>query len=117
MGKKLGVLKHKPDMPAMRRQEDPAVGINQNRVVERDAPAIGPGEPRDQVDGGRLAGARAAEQRRNSLVVFKGDIKMEAAERKLDVHPDHARPISLSVWLRGYSTGRPQKRARRLLLG
>ena len=62
MREQASVLEHEADAPAISGHEDAPSGIDQDAVVEHDAAAVGAGQPGDQADGHRLAGAGAAEQ-------------------------------------------------------
>jgi hypothetical protein len=53
----LGVLKHESEVALIWRHENVALGINENRLVQCNAPAIWPNKACDQIDGGRFAGA------------------------------------------------------------
>jgi len=83
----------------MLRHEDARLGVHQGAAVEHDAAAIGPHQPCDQVDGGRLARPRPAEQSGNAFVVLEFDIEIECAELQSCVHGScktgHASLLSL----------------------
>ena len=66
MGEQPGVLEDVADAPAVARDVDAARGVEQRLAVEDDAAARRAEQAGDRVDHRGLAGARAAEQRRDA---------------------------------------------------
>jgi len=79
MRKQPAVLEHVADAPSMRGHEDAAFGIDQGLPVDRDPAAIRTDQPAHDVDQAGLAGARAAEQRRQSRRRREAGLQPEGA--------------------------------------
>ena len=92
MREELGVLENEPDPAAIGWHEDRGLGVHQHAAVEHDGAAIRPRQPRDQIDGHRLARAGPAEQGGDARVILEGDVEIEGAEFQRNVNADHAEP-------------------------
>ena len=79
------VLEDVADAAMMARHEDAALGVDKHLAVDGDAAAVGPDQAADDVDQGRLARARAAEQRRQPGRGREARGDAEAAARVVDV--------------------------------
>ena len=90
MREKLAVLEHEPDASPIFRHIHPRLDVDQCAFVEHDASSIGSRQPGDQIDGGRLARPRPAEQGGDAVVVLEGNIEIEIAEPESGVDADHA---------------------------
>src|SRR5580698_10559198 len=64
MREQAAVLEDVADAATMAWHEHTALGVDQGLAIDDDAPALRPDESGDDIDQGRLARARAAEQRR-----------------------------------------------------
>ncbi len=89
MRKQPALLEHIADAPAVRRHVDARRGIEQHRIVERDAAAIGRDQPGDQVDERGLAGAGGSEQRGHAARALELRGERELAEPLFDVDGEH----------------------------
>ena len=89
MRKELRILEHEADAAPIGGDEKPGLGVDQCPPIEHDAAAIGTGKPRDQADGHRLAGARAAEQGDDAGSACEGDVEIEGAALQRHVDADH----------------------------
>ena len=90
MGKQAGLLEHVTDATAVRRQGDPAAGVEEYRVAGRNPPLVRPQQAGDGVDHRCLAGAGTPEQRSDPVRCREGGIQLEAAEtmaeRNVEAH-------------------------------
>ena len=93
MREELAVLEHEPDAAPIFRHIHPRLDVDQRAAVEHDAAAIGPCQPGNQIDGGRLAGPGPAEQGGDARIVLEGNIEIEAAECERCVDPDAGMPV------------------------
>src|SRR5690349_24546729 len=74
------LLEHVADAPAMFRDEDSTLGIDQRRIVENDAATVGTHDPGDHVDERGLARAGAAEESGEAPVRDEARLKRERTE-------------------------------------
>ena len=79
------VLEDIADAAAMPRNEDAALGVDQHLAVDGDAAAVRPHQAADDVDQGRLARARPAEQRRQPGRGREARVDPKAAAQVIDV--------------------------------
>src|SRR5262249_59370507 len=63
VGEEASLLEHVADAPAVFRNEDSSLGIDEHRVVEHDPAAVGADDARDGLDQPGLARSRTAEER------------------------------------------------------
>jgi hypothetical protein len=99
------------DAAAMHGYEDMARGVHQGGVVDDDAPVLGAHQAGNDIDERGLAGAGAAEQRRQARAGLEAGVEREGAQRVTDrdreAHPTSSRrpmrrartsePISASI--------------------
>src|SRR5262245_65446868 len=83
MRKEPVVLKDIADAPAMGRNEDSRGGIQQNRAIDRDAPALGTKQPGNRIEHAGLARARRTEDSGHPAFALEVGIKSEFAKPRL----------------------------------
>src|SRR3546814_13590822 len=99
MGEEAPLLEDVADAAPLLGHEEPPLGVDQDFAVHHDAPAIGPDQAADDVDQRRLAGAGAAEQRRQPSAAGEPGLQREA---RADPVPDidlqhHPAPSRLPI--------------------
>src|ERR1700730_17302789 len=106
MRKEPSLLEDISEPASFRRDVDALIGGEQHLAANRDAPAIGPRQPGQQVDERRLARAGAAEQR-GDAGGGRGEARLEqkGAEALLDVDLDQATPRTRRSRRRARSSG------------
>src|SRR5476649_3027046 len=77
-------LEHISDPPVVRRHEDPSVGVDQHLPGDDDPPTRGADESGNDIDHGRLSGARRTEKRQKVTVALEHDIERERAQAMAD---------------------------------
>ena len=65
--------------------------IDERFAIEPDEAAVGPQQPRDQIERETFARARLSEQRGDPLPVGEGDGQLEGSEIEADVNLDHSK--------------------------
>src|SRR5262249_25059654 len=110
MREQAAVLEDVADAPAMLGDEHAARRVDQRRAVDDDAPALRPDQAANDVDQGRLARARAAEQRRHAGLCGELRGQPEAAARMLDVDVE-AHAARWRAPIRRASSSEPSKAA------
>ncbi len=89
---------------AMPRHKYIAVGVGEDLVSDHNPGVIGTDEAGNRVDQRGLAGARAAEQRREPAITRKIRVQSEVAETVADPNLEHQSPMTLRVASRASSS-------------
>ena len=89
MRKEQRVLEDVADAPALRRDIDPLLRIEQHGVVDADRAPRRLADAGDGVDHGRLARAGAAEEAEDRRIRDEPDREAKISECRLDVNVDH----------------------------
>ena len=104
MGKQAPLLEDIADAAPVRRHEHARVRVDQHPAVEDDAGLPGAHQAGDDMDERGLAGARAAEQRRQAVAAAKARVEVEIAEPVPRGDLEHHRPWMRRVTWRASSS-------------
>jgi hypothetical protein len=87
------LLEHQADRPALGREVDPGAAIEPRAPADLDPAPVGPAQPGDRLEHGRLAGARGADERDRLPVDAERDPQLvrAKAEGDVDVEVRHER--------------------------
>ena len=79
------LLEHQADGPLLGCEVDPGAAIEPRAPADLDPPAVGPAQPRDRLEHGRLARPRGADERDRLPVDAERDLQLVRAKAEGDV--------------------------------